>query len=69
MKVKDFIQLDAYTEETNAIPKELAALPPERTLGLQKNALSRMISPATNRKTDTLKKAMKDFAETQSNFL
>ncbi|KAL3538984.1 hypothetical protein ACH5RR_002350 [Cinchona calisaya] len=68
MKVKDFIQLDANKGESNATADELTALPSERALSLRNNLLPRMISPVTNRKSDTLKKAMKDFAETETSF-
>lgn len=56
------------THADAAIEGDLGALVSAGILRLRNSVLPRMDWPVTNRKTDTLKRAMENLAETRSNF-
>eukprot|EP00261_Vitis_vinifera_P033134 XP_019074377.1 PREDICTED: SNF1-related protein kinase regulatory subunit gamma-1-like [Vitis vinifera] len=67
--IEEFIHLDARKSHADAsIEGDLGALVSAGILRLRNSVLPRMDWPVTNRKTDTLKQAMKNLAETRSNF-
>lgn len=73
LKVEEFIRLEAIRREFDSdsdpiIERNLGALLAAGNLRLRNRFLPRMDSPVTNRKTDSLKQAMEDLAETKSYF-
>ncbi|XP_022748859.1 SNF1-related protein kinase regulatory subunit gamma-1-like [Durio zibethinus] len=66
---EEFIHMETSNPECDpTIERNTGALLSAGALHLRKNFLPRMDSPVTNKKTDTLKQAMKNVAETKSNF-
>ncbi|XAR59561.1 hypothetical protein NMG60_11015440 [Bertholletia excelsa] len=67
--VEKFIRVDNEREGSNpAIERDLGAFLLAGALTMRNNFLPRMDSPVTNRRTDTLKQAMKNLAATKCNF-
>ncbi|XP_059654881.1 SNF1-related protein kinase regulatory subunit gamma-1-like [Cornus florida] len=67
--VEKFIHMDTSKVDSDpTIERDLGALLSAGTPALRNNFLPRMDSPVTNRKTDTLKQAMKNLAERKCNF-
>ncbi|XP_057966211.1 uncharacterized protein LOC131156499 [Malania oleifera] len=69
MSVEQFIHLDGGKLDPDpTIEQDLGAFLLEGILRLKNSFLPRMDLPVINKKTDTLKQAMKNMAETKSNF-
>ncbi|XP_057955728.1 SNF1-related protein kinase regulatory subunit gamma-1-like [Malania oleifera] len=69
ISVEQFIHLDGGKLDSDpTIEQDLGALLLEGILRLKNSFLPRMDLPVINKKTDTLKQAMKNMAETKSNF-
>lgn len=71
LKVDQFIQLDAVKVEkshftTKGKGEDVEALSMSERLSLQRGAVSPMISPVASKKTDSLKKAMKELVDAES---
>ncbi|GAV58248.1 CBS domain-containing protein [Cephalotus follicularis] len=67
--VEEFIHIDTEKPDCDpTIDRDLGALLSAGSLRLRGGFLPRMNSPVMNKKTDTLKQAMKNLAETKSNF-
>lgn len=66
LKVDRFIQLDAIKGESNFTTEETTS--GRRSLEKKSVGPAAMVSPVTCRKTDSLKKVMKQLADTGSNF-
>ncbi|KAF3969089.1 hypothetical protein CMV_007090 [Castanea mollissima] len=69
LTAEEFIHMETDNEDFDrSIEQDLGALLSSGTLCLRNRFLPRMDSPVTNKKTDTLKKVMKNIAETKSSF-
>ncbi|KAK9286870.1 hypothetical protein L1049_015276 [Liquidambar formosana] len=69
LNVEEFIHFDASkTDSDPTIKRDLGALLSAGVLRLRNSFIPRMVSPVTNKKTETLKEAMRKLAETKSNF-
>ncbi|XP_075673270.1 SNF1-related protein kinase regulatory subunit gamma-1-like isoform X2 [Castanea sativa] len=69
LSAEEFIHMETDNEDFDrSIEQDLGALLSSGTLCLRNRFLPRMDSPVTNKKTDTLKKVMKNIAETKSSF-
>ncbi|KAM3695351.1 hypothetical protein ACB098_07G124500 [Castanea mollissima] len=69
LTAEEFIHMETDNEDFDrSIEQDLGALLSSGTLCLRNRFLPRMDSPVTNKKTDTLKKVMRNIAETKSSF-
>lgn len=69
LTAEEFIHMETSNPGSDpTIERDIGALLSAGVLHLQNNFLPRMDSPVTNKKTDSLKQAMKNIAETKSNF-
>ncbi|XVE93654.1 hypothetical protein REPUB_Repub01dG0212600 [Reevesia pubescens] len=67
--VEEFIHIETSNPDSDPIiERDIGSLLSAGILHLRNNFLPRMDSPATNKKTDTLKQAMENVAETKSSF-
>ncbi|OMO75634.1 Cystathionine beta-synthase, core [Corchorus olitorius] len=70
LKVEEFIHTETSNLDSDpTIERDIGALLSAGALHLQNSFLPRMDSPVSNKKTDTLKQAMKNVAGTKSNFV
>ncbi|EOX97978.1 SNF1-related protein kinase regulatory subunit gamma 1, putative [Theobroma cacao] len=66
--VEEFIHMETSNPDSDpTIERDIGALLSAGVLHLRNSFLPRMDSPVTNKKSDTLKQAMKNVAETKSN--
>ncbi|OMO74326.1 Cystathionine beta-synthase, core [Corchorus capsularis] len=70
LTVEEFIHMETRNLDSDpTIERDIGALLSAGALHLQNSFLPRMDSPVSNKKTDTLKQAMKNVAGTKSNFV